>query len=31
MNNGWTVGKYQILEIEKLHENRYKLTNWYTG
>lgn len=31
MKNGWTVGKYQILEIEKLHENRYKLTNWYTG
>lgn len=31
MNNGWTVGKYQILEIEKLHEDRYKLTNWYTG
>lgn len=31
MKNGWTVGKYQILEIEKLHEDRYKLTNWYTG
>lgn len=31
MNNGWTVGKYQILEIEKLDGSRYKLTNWYTG
>lgn len=31
MKNGWTVGKYQILEIEKLEGNRYKLTNWYTG